>query len=54
MDIKFAPIDKQMSNGMRMAGFRPLSEEEIEIVKSEIRRIEADEAVFVFNDTDTI
>jgi len=52
MDIKFAPIDKQMSNGMRMAGFRPLSEEEIEIVKAEIRRIEADEAVFVFNDTD--
>lgn len=42
--------NKNMSNGMRNTSGTPLSETEIEFVKSEIRRIEADENVFIFND----
>ena len=42
--------DKDMANGMRDTSKKPLSEEEIDFVKSEIRRIGADESVFVFND----
>ena len=43
---------KDMANGMRDMSRRPLSADEIDFVKSEIRRIEADESVFVFNDED--
>ena len=42
--------DKDMANGMRDTSKTPLSEEEINYVKSEIRLIGADETVFVFND----
>ena len=51
--IVFRPIsdeDKNMSNGMRDLSRTPLTDEEIEFVKKEIRRIEADESLFVFND----
>lgn len=44
--------DKNMANGMRNTSGTPLTESEIEFVKSEIRRIGADESVFVFNDPD--
>ncbi len=46
--------DKGMANGMRNTSKTPLTDEEIELVKKEIRRIEADESVFVFNDPDHI
>lgn len=46
--------DKDMSNGMRDVSRTPLTDEEIEYVKSEIRRIQADEKVFIFNDEDHI
>ena len=39
--------DKGMANGMRNTSKTPLTDEEIELVKKEIRRIEADESVFV-------
>lgn len=42
--------DKNMANGMRNTSGVPLTEKEIEFVKSEIKRIQADESVFVFND----
>ncbi|MCI5805097.1 MAG: hypothetical protein MR029_02075 [Clostridium sp.] len=42
--------DKNMANGMRNTSKTPLSESEIEYVKSEIQRIGADLSVFVFND----
>jgi hypothetical protein len=41
-----------MANGMRNTSGTPLSESEIEFVKSEIRRIRADEDIFIFNDAD--
>ncbi|MBQ7608189.1 MAG: hypothetical protein IJU76_09505 [Desulfovibrionaceae bacterium] len=41
---------REISRGMRMVGNQPLSLEEIEFVRKEIRRIEADESEFVFND----
>ena len=44
--------NKNMANGMRNTSGTPLSESEIEFVKSEIRRIRADEGVFIFNDAD--
>lgn len=47
-----SPNGKEMSNGMRMYGNRPLSEEEILIVKQAILDIKADEYYFVFNDKD--
>ena len=40
----------EFSRGMRNTGSSPLTEKEIEYVKQEINRIEADESVFVFND----
>ena len=39
-----------MANGMRNTSGTPLNDQEIEFVKSEIQRIQADEDVFVFND----
>ena len=50
-NMKFiAQDDKDMSNGMRDMSRTPLTDKEIEYVKSEIRRIGADESRFVFND----
>ena len=46
--------DKNMSNGMRDMSRTPLTESEIEYVKSEIGRIQADESVFIFNDPEHI
>lgn len=43
-----------MSNGMRDMSRTPLTESEIEYVKSEIERIQADESVFIFNDPEHI
>ena len=43
-----------MSNGMRDMSRTPLTESEIEYVKSEIERIQADENVFIFNDPEHI
>lgn len=49
--IKFIAIDgRNMANGMRDMSHKPLTDREIEFVKSEIRRIDADESLFVFND----
>lgn len=42
--------DKDMANGMRDTSKTPLSESEINYVKSEIQKIGADLSVFVFND----
>ena len=42
--------NKDMANGMRDTSGTPLTEEEIAFVKEEIRRIQADESIFVFND----
>lgn len=42
--------DKNMANGMRNTAGTPLNEQEIEFVRSEIQRIQADESVFVFNE----
>lgn len=42
--------NKDMANGMRNTSKTPLTEKEIEFVKSEIQRIGADASVFVFND----
>ena len=49
--MNFISLDnaKKMSNGMRMLGNSPLSPEEIAFVKNEIRLIEADESIFIFN-----
>ena len=56
--IKMYPISdadgRNMANGRRDASRTPLSEDEIAYVKSEIKRIQADEAVFVFNDENYI
>lgn len=46
--------DKDMANGMRDISRTPLSESEIEFVKTEIKRIGADLSVFVFNDEEHI
>ena len=48
--LQLTPVDKNMSNGMRCMQRVPLTDEEIKIVMQEIRRIEADETKFVFND----
>ena len=45
-----SPANKEMSNGMRMYGNSPLTENEILIVKQAIFEIEADENIFIFND----
>jgi hypothetical protein len=51
MTVKLIAItDKDMANGMRNNSKTPLTESEIEYVKSEIQRIEADSDVFIFND----
>lgn len=50
----FSIDDKDMANGMRDTSKTPLSESEIEFVKSEILRIGADLSVFVFNDEEHI
>lgn len=51
MAIRLISInDKDMANGMRDTSKTPLTELEIEYVKSEIQRIGADLSVFVFND----
>lgn len=51
MTIKLISInDKDMANGMRNTSKTPLTESEIEFVKSEIQRIGADLSVFIFND----
>lgn len=53
--IKYITLDgKNMANGMRDMSHRPLTDEEIEFVKSEIQRINADESLFVFNDKNHI
>lgn len=44
--------NREMSNGMRMYGNAPLTDEEILIVKQAIAEIEADDRFFVFNDKD--
>ena len=44
-----AKKDKNMSNGMRDMSRTPLTESEIEYVKSEIERIQADENQKLFN-----
>ena len=41
---------KKMANGMRNTSGTPLNEQEIAFVKSEIKRIHADENIFIFND----
>ena len=49
--MKFiARENKEMSNGNRDMSRTILTDKEIEFVKSEIRRIGADESRFVFND----
>lgn len=49
-----AKKDKDMSNGMRDMSRTPLTESEIQYIKSEIKRIQADESVFIFNDPEHI
>ena len=49
-NLQFHQIDKNMSNGLRMYGKDPLTDEEINFIKKEIQRIEAFDDVFVFND----
>lgn len=46
---KYFPEDYNMSGGMRMFGFTPLTDAEISIIKQSIKRIEADETKFIFN-----
>lgn len=48
----FSKNDKDMAYGMRDTSGTPLTEAEIEFIKSEIKRIGADESLFVFNDED--
>lgn len=53
--MKFiSDFDREMSQGMRDMSRTPLTEDEIDIVKKEIHRIEADESIFVFNDPEHI
>ena len=47
--LRYFPEEYDMSQGHRMAGFTPLSEDEISLIKKSIRRINADETKFVFN-----
>lgn len=46
--------DKGMANGMRDMSKTPLTDAEIEIVKSAIKKIEADETKFIFNNEDYV
>lgn len=50
MTFEFVEAEGKFPNGMRNSSGEPLTEEEIDIVKREIQRIEADESRFVFND----
>ena len=52
--LKYIEQNKDMANGMRDTSKTPLSELEIDVVKSEIQRISADLSVFVFNDEEHI
>lgn len=52
--LHFSQMDKNMSNGMRCLQRVPLTEEEIDVVKQEIKRIQADESKFIFNDPEHI
>ena len=53
--MKFiSPPDKELANGMRNNAKIPLTSEEIDIIKREIARIEADESKFILNDIDHI
>ena len=47
--IKTIQQEKGMACGMRDTSKTPLSDCEIEFVKKEIKRIEADESKFIFN-----
>ena len=46
--------EKHMAGGMRDNSRYPLSDEEIELIRQEIRRINADESLFIFNDPEHI
>lgn len=49
--IRFISNDsKEMANGLRDVSSTPLTEDEISFILSEIKRIDADETRFVFND----
>lgn len=53
--IKFiTKNDKNMSQGHRDMSMTPLTNSEIDYVKSEIKRIRADESIFIFNDPEHI
>lgn len=52
--MKLIAVDKGMANGMRDMSKTPLTDDEIKIVKAAIKKIEADETKFVFNDEDYI
>lgn len=53
--IKFiTKNDKNMSQGHRDMSMTPLTNSEIDYVKSEIKRIRADESIFIFNDSEHI
>ena len=43
-----------MSQGHRDMSMTPLTNSEIDYVKSEIKRIRADESIFIFNDPEHI
>lgn len=47
---KIAENDRKMANGRRDTSKTPLTDNEIEYVKQEIRAINADESIFIFND----
>lgn len=52
---QYASIKKKaLANGMRNLSRTPLTDKEIEFIKKEIRIIEADESVFIFNDPNHI
>lgn len=53
--IKFiTKNDKNMSQGHRDMSMTPLTNSEIDYVKSETKRIRADESIFIFNDPEHI
>ena len=54
MDLRKIDSQKSMSNGMRNMEKTPLNDNEIELIKEQIRRINADETKFIFNDPDHI
>ena len=44
--VAIGDASREMSGGMRMGGNQPLSQDEIEFIRKEIRRIGADESVY--------